>query len=344
MAPLKYPQWRPVWAKQAALFYGGLARQLQAGISPAHAKFTADPKVVGPGFAALTQHVAQRTAKGQSLADALRAAPQLVGPAERAALAAAEKAGRLPEVLELLAKQAEAQHRRHLALGVRLAYPVALASLASLIAPLKRLLLEGLGPYLASALPGLLGTLGLALGLAWLWTAPAAADARWRLTAALCGLPGPGQSIRALARARFFLLVGMGVEAGLGLSEAVASAGKASPDPAMVQAARQVATQLGRGASLAESLARHEAVVPALWRQVAASGEEAGSLPEALARQAGNEEHDAQRALGLWFGALAGALTLVVLGSVAYQILKQGLRAIDPAGRGAPGEESLQID
>lgn len=344
MPPLVFPRWRPVWAKQAALFYGGLARQLQAGISPAKANFNADPKAVGPGFAALAQHLAHRTAQGQGVAEALRAAPSLVGPAERAAVAAAEKAGRLPEVLELLAKSAEAQHKRHLALGMRLAYPVGLAFATCLIAPLKRLVMEGVGPYLASALPGAFLVLGLSLGLAWVFTAPAASDLRWKITAWLTGLPGPGQSVNKLARARFFALAGMGVEAGLGMAEAFATAAKASPAPALAKGGRQLASQLAKGMALGDAMAKQDAVFGPLWRQVASSGEEAGDLPAALARHAANEEGDAQAAMGLWSSAFAGAITLAVMGSVAYQILKTGMAVLGPGGRGVPGEDGLQID
>ena len=217
----------------------------------------------------LALQLAQRTARGQSLAQAVGHDADGLPPTYRAVVEAGLRAGRLPAALEAVATSARrlTETRRSAVLAVL--YPllvvllawVCLIFLTCVLAPNLARSLEAWGPpgprffgwlawagggvwYWGPVLPAVLALLAIA---AWLGaTRPGSACGRWghRLVGRM---PWLGPMLRYSRTATFLELLSLLVEQQTPLPEAIVLAAQAAGDAQLLPAARQMAAALESG-------------------------------------------------------------------------------------------------
>jgi general secretion pathway protein F len=277
--------------------------------------------------------------EGRGLAQAMGEFPDAFPELVRAAVAAAEQAGRLPEVLERLAELNERRSRLLRRVAAALAYPilltvVALAVVVGLLAhvvPEVTQVFAGLGGELPAPTRALLAlsaglkrhgpTLLLALAALALLGFAFARLPRFRPLAErlLLATPGLGLLRRRMAAARLTRTLAVLAEAAVPLLEAMQLA-RATLTEGALRAQFDLAIQRVReGGSLSRALAA-TGLMPLVAMRLIAGGERSGRLAEMLERAAGEQEND----LDLLFesaAALVGPLAILAIGGLVLFIV-----------------------
>jgi general secretion pathway protein F len=280
-----------------------------------------------------------RLMEGRGLAQAMGEFPDAFPELVRAAVAAAEQAGRLPEVLERLAELNERRSRLLRRVAAALAYPilltvVALAVVVGLLAhvvPEVTQVFAGLGGELPAPTRALLAlsaglkrhgpTLLLALAALALLGFAFARLPRFRPLAErlLLATPGLGLLRRRMAAARLTRTLAVLAEAAVPLLEAMQLA-RATLTEGALRAQFDLAIQRVReGGSLSRALAA-TGLMPLVAMRLIAGGERSGRLAEMLERAAGEQEND----LDLLFesaAALVGPLAILAIGGLVLFIV-----------------------
>lgn len=208
--------------------------------------------------------LAQRTARGESLAQAITGDAEQLPPAYRAVVEAGVRAGRLPAALEAVAASARRLSETYRVTAITVIYPLlvilvawcGLLFLACVLAP------QLAARFLAFNVPGQQFFAGLTragqsaeywgpivpvalLLLMAVWWLDRA-EGRW--AERLFGwVPWTGRMLRCSRTATFLEVLALLVENQTPLPEAVVLAGEASGDPQTLQVARQMAATLQNG-------------------------------------------------------------------------------------------------
>jgi type II secretory pathway component PulF len=296
------------------------------------------PGRLGQAAAAL----AKRTARGESLQQALANQAAALSPAYQAVVQAGLRAGRLPAALEAVAasarRTAETQHTAIVAVS----YPVFIFALAWMgLAIFSR----ALAPSLASSFHALnVPGQGLFFTLAWLgrgawfwgpvvpiilavlvmlwWSACTRATAlhNHRADRLLGWLPGMGRVLRFSRSAAFLEILALLVENRTPLDEALTLAASATGDPQTLRDARQLSETLRRGQT--QPLPGDSEFPPLMNWLVLAAGR-GGALLPALQHSAATYHRRARDQFDLVRVLLPAFLTVVVAGSItaAYALV-----------------------
>jgi type II secretory pathway component PulF len=275
--------------------------------------------------------VAQRTTRGESLAQAIAGNAEEVPPAYRAVVEAGIRAGRLPAALEAVATSARRLSETYRITAIAAVYPL----LVILVAWCGLLFLSCvLAPRLAAMFqafnaPGqqFFATLARAGHSAWYWgpTVPAAvlllmgawwlgsASGRW--AERLFGwLPWTGRMLRYSRTATFLEVLALLVENQTPLPEAMVLAAETSGDRRTLQSARQVAIALQGGQT--QPAVGGPAFPPLVNWLLSAAGRDGALLP-ALRHAAAAYHRRARRQSDLLRLIAPVVLTIAVGGSVA---------------------------
>lgn len=182
-----------------------------------------------PGVERMRRHLLDSVGRRESLADAISKRPGLFDEFEAALLKLGEESGSLEEILQLLSRYFEAEHRKVQWVKRKLSYPMINGVAAVFIAPLPLLVFGNPGPYLLTVAVGFTGSMVFG------GTVVALVARRFR-------------NRPALVRARLLRALALGIEAGLPLDRAVelGVAAAAYPDLSSHVAripARRIATQ-----------------------------------------------------------------------------------------------------
>jgi type II secretory pathway component PulF len=253
----------------------------------------------------------RRVARGEPLSEALAAR---IGPLDAALLRAGEHNGGTEQVLERLAERHESEARARAERWTALLYPLALAHLGAVLAPLPDL-------FAGRVAQGLLWSVALLAPVyAWLglaaWHRHIVARSR---RGALARLPavGPWRSAVEEADARALQVLGDGLDAGLALDETLRFATAAG-------AGGRVARDL-EGAR--EAVARGERVT-ARWRglpedtlRALRAAEEAGELPTAARREGVRLAFGVEMRRERWRRILPVLLVLAIGAVVAARVI-----------------------
>ena len=277
---------------------------------------------------------------GRSFAAALGEFPRAFPEFYRASVAAGERSGRLPQVLEHLADFVEARHRNAQKIQLALLYPALLAGIAGtmLVAMLiyvvpnivkvfesrgadLPLLTRGL-IALSNGLQGaglllLLALAGLALGTrAWLRRdANRLAFDRWFATTR----PFARFSTQVNA-ARFAGSLATLVQSDVPLVDALGGAAAVTPNRYIRGQALLVAARVREGASLNGAMAEAGCFPPMLVA-VVASGENSGRLARALGRAAHDLDREVDALATTTVGLVEPAVLLAMGGLVLLMVL-----------------------
>ena len=208
--------------------------------------------------------LAQRTARGESLAQAITGDAGQLPPAYRAVVEAGVRAGRLPAALEAVAASARRLSETYRITAITAIYPllVILVAWCGLLFFTCMLAPRLAAMFLAFNVPGqqFFAVLTRAGNSAWYWgpIVPVVvlllvavwwlggAEGRW--AERLFGwAPWTGRMLRCSQTATFLEVLALLVENQTPLPEAVVLAGEASGDPRTLQVARQMAATLQNG-------------------------------------------------------------------------------------------------
>lgn len=277
---------------------------------------------------------------GSTLGDALPHTGRWLSDFDAALLRAGEQSGRLPGVLELLARHYRARADLARTLLVLLAYPLLLAHVAALIFPVERLqhlVLRGdwagyVGHKLLLLVPFYTVVL---LGIA------AFQDSRgesWRalLERVLHYVPGLGPARRSLALARLAAALEALIGAGVSIIEAWDLAAAASGSPALRRIVQESKAKLYEGMTPADMVREHPAFPPTFASQYQV-GEISGQLEASLIRLRDDCQEDGFRRLKVVFMVGAGLAVGLVLLLVAWQIIHFWVRYYQNIFEAIPG-------
>jgi general secretion pathway protein F len=290
-----------------------------------------------PGkLGAITAVLGDRMRRGESLPQALAAEGDRFPPIYRAVVEAGLRSGRLAAALEALAGFARSYAEARRAIGLALGYPLLVLALAYGLGLV--FLIELVPRFQATSelfhLPvrGALAGLAALRGTVWYWgpivpVALVLVGVGWVRSGRAVGLqPGRARSMlrwfpwmqSMLARfeaANFAELLALLVEHRVPYPEAIALAGEATGDPALVRDARDLAAAVELGTPPAAALSGSGAFPP-LLRWLLATGREQEGLVDALRHAAGLYRTRARYRAEL-IRVLLPTLILLVVGATA---------------------------
>lgn len=321
----RFPAANPSAASRAQLL-SQLAAMERAGLPLLQALATLQlPAALTPAVA----HWRRQLEQGRELASAGQLCG-LLSPLDASLIRAAQASGCLASLLQRLAQRYEQQARQQAALKSRLLMPLAVLLLALFIQPLPALVGGQLTPadYLWHCLqPLILLALSYSLGR-WLWQRserdPEGQGAL--LGAVLARLPLLGGFYLRSNLRDFFATLGLLLEAGLPMLDALPRACATLRSRPMRRQLESLAPRIQDGQSLTQALAPLQFPGKAVVQSLIGSGEASGSLPASLQRYAASETEQLdslREQLVLWLPRLFYAAVLLwlaqgILGSGAF--------------------------
>ena len=276
---------------------------------------------------------------GHPLAAALERHPSSFPELYRALVATGEQSGEMSKVMSRLADYLERRGALRQEAGLALLYPgivaaVALLILVGLLAYVVPQVVEVFErgrqslPFLTRALlwasstladnVALLGVglLALAIGLRIAYSR-AAVRARWH--AILLDSPVLGSLVRGADTARLASTLGILVESGVPLLQALSAGAKVVKNVVLRAAVEEAAKRVREGMSLHRALGTGK-VFPAIFLHLVASGEASGRLAHMLSQAAGQQELENAARTRLLTGILEPAI-IVSMGIVVLLVV-----------------------
>jgi general secretion pathway protein F len=320
-----------------------MAGLLSAGL-PLSRALTATESMTTESCRERLRHVRQAVTRGEPLAAAMAAHPDLFPPFYIGLVQAGERAADLPGAFTRLAGQLEREDELRSRLVSAAIYPTLLAVVGTaavlilmlFVMPRFATVLEGAGARLprstqllievgASARRCwylfLLPVIAVPLFAAWVTRTEEGAHA-W--AKALLAVPGLGTLRRDLAGARFARMMSVLLAGGAPIVFALESAAGTLVDPLARAELGRIRARVREGGRLASAVAG-SMLFPPLLAQLAALGEETGQLHEFLRKAADLFEQSTERSLARLV-ALAEptmiVLLAIIVGSVALSLLQ----------------------
>lgn len=317
----------------------GVLRQLatltNAGIPLVQALEIIQSTTRHPGLAQALEEVIANVATGQSLAASLQDHPRLFDAITCHLINAGEQASALEPLLERVAQHAEQQAALKQKVKRAMRYPLLVLAVASAVSlalllfvvPRFAAMFNDFGAELPMVTARVMAASEWLSGGGWQATLTALAVVilslrltlrsprvavavdRLKLTIPLLG----AFQQRALL-ARLTRTLGLMLQAGMLLSEALPSAAQAMNNQYFVQLTHAVQAEINSGQSLAHALREARGFPPHISQMIAV-GEETGALGEMLGRIAGTEEAAVEATIDS-MGAMIEPLLMVFLGLV----------------------------
>jgi type II secretory pathway component PulF len=304
-----------------AVFYQQLGQQLAVGLTLAQALRTASPAPADD-----TARLAAQAEAGEAVANVIAGAGDWLPREDRPFLIAAAASGRLPAVLDHLAKRHErlAATRRRIVLASL--YPAGVFHFAALILPFLRMI------DFEKGLSG--GVAAYCVGVAWIlvpaWTVFFVI--RWlagrrnpAVLAMLDRLPAIGHYRRNQALADFSFALGLLLESGVSIGLAWRTAGDISRSPRLDGAARRIEAVIEQGESPGAHL-RATGVFDPTFMARYQTGELTGGLESAMLALAADHQAEAERGLARASLLYPGLLFAAVIAMVGYTVISFALR------------------
>ena len=322
------------WQRQdLAVFTRQLATMSLAGVPLLQSLDLIGRGLKHSALAVVLQQVRQDVATGQQLSAAMRQHPGVFSPLYCGLLDVGESAGVMDQTLERLALHEEKALALRSQLRSALLYPAAVLAVAVTVVALILIVVvptfEDVFASFGAELPPMTRmVLSLSAFMAqWWWVllgavfaagfgARAAVRRSERLQgaadAAVLALPGVGALMGRVLVARWTRTLSTLLGAGVPLVDALARVAGAAGDRVFSQATRQVQRAVSSGQRISRALAGAR-IFPAMVVQMAAIGEESGSLDQMLGKTADFFEAEVDaRVKGL--ASLLEPLMIVILG------------------------------
>ncbi len=309
---------RPVSPSRHAQFFTQLASLLRSGVN-AHDAFDELSHVAGDRrLSRVAREISDRVGEGAPLADEFARYPAIFPSYVSGMIAAGEQLGSLPEALQELAEQFEAEARLEGRLKWLRVYYGAVLVLALLVAPFPWMISRGIGWYAELAATRLLPVLGAAVALIFVLRALRAVPAYERLRSrAVLALPVFGSLPRWAAVARLLRTMNFGQRAGVTLHQALELAGETTGHASMRRAAGNAARRIRTGVGADDAVARM-GFLPRRIRQMIAGGERTGDLQRRFDAAA---DHAVERRDAAIDAISSGSAAVALVGGAAIALI-----------------------
>ena len=278
--------------------------------------------------------------EGRRLADAMGREPRSFPPLYRAMVAAGERSGSLPQILERLAILLERQAEIRGKLVTAIAYPAVLATVAlgvvtalmMFVVPQVVEQFDTVGQQLPWLTRMVIGLSDLLVGWWWVmlllivgggllsWRLLRDPAIRLSFDTGLLRVPLLGRLLRDLHAARMARTLGTMVASRLPLLEGLTLTAGTIHNRRLRAASDEIVEQIRGGGSLSAAM-RRAGVFPPLLTYLAASGEAAGRLDEMLERAADYLEREFDRFTATALALLEPVIIVVMGGIVATIVL-----------------------
>ncbi len=336
------PPWSPAWLRPMRSFdveigFQQLSSMLKSGVSLLAALDTVAEQALSPRAARVWGAVQDAVASGGALSDALAAQGDRFGPAAIELVRVGEQSGELDAALLQAAQQLESQRNlRSLVLNA-LAYP-AFAVLMAIgvtvflvvgVIPKIAEFLESGGAALPAAtqflvdlagwlrLNGVSVLIGIALAVAAFFIVRLIPAGRLALDTAALRVPIAGRIQRLAGTAVFSRAMGMLVESGVTLLDALDVTRSLLSNRRLARRVREAHDVVLRGGALAPALKERGDFMPMLSQMVAV-GESTGSLGEAFGEVARFHEMMLAVAIKRFSATIEPVLIVITGGIVGY--------------------------
>ena len=281
---------------QASLYFFGLANLLKSGISPHQAMNQLGGRKQVPVLANASQLMAQWTAEGGTLADAMAVFPNLFTPGMVGAVRAGEKGGYTWEACNLIAEE-QASARKFRRFFWWVPWGIAQTFLAFWLFTLLRGAMEGgidsingkgetkqlMMEYTAKLAVSPIGIMFFILalvGIASIFWLKHPSSRRFQSNMAL-GVPILGKRTKSENLAHFCWHLGQLGQAGITPWTSWQLAARAVPNESFSEKLLESAGQMGEGIKLSD-LAYRSKVIPQEFGNILETGEMAGAIPAAM--------------------------------------------------------------
>lgn len=325
--------------RERMFFSEQLALLLDTGVSLHAALAGLQSQASEPQRAALLAMLGEDILEGKSLSVALARQPDMFPPVYINLIAAGERGGFLPQVLQQLIDMDEKSERLRSTLASALSYPAFLIffSLATIIfvlvgvfpkftelfqqirneLPASTLVLMALSDGLRLHWPWVLGGAAVLLGggVHW-WQQPQARGAmdRWKLQ-----LPFVRELFAQIYLSQTLRVLGLSLAHGVPLVEALRACQDVVRNSVFTRFIHTLQLQVTEGQGLAQGF-RASPFVPPLVRQMVATGEETGNLAKVMTRIADHYDRELAQRIAL-FARLAEPVMLLVMGTLVGLIV-----------------------
>ena len=325
--------------RERMLFSEQLALLLDTGVSLHSALAGLQAHERDPKRAALLATLGEDILEGKSLSVALARQPGMFPPVYVNLVAAGERGGFLPQVLQQLIAMDEKAERLRNTLVSALSYPAFLIffSLATIVfvlvgvfpkftemfqqirsdLPASTLVLMALSDVLRLHWPWVLGgsAVLLAGGVHW-WQQPQARSAidRWKLQ-----LPFVRELFAQIYLSQTLRVLGLSLSNGVPLVEALRACQDLVRNGLFERFIETLRLQVTEGQGLAQGF-RASPFVPPLVQQMVATGEETGNLGKVMSRIADHYDRELAQRIAL-FARLAEPVMLLVMGALVGLIV-----------------------
>ena len=317
--------------RDVASFVFKFASMYSAGLSLVRCLEALEEQAAGPALRNVIADTRHRVQTGASLKSAFEPHRKVFGDFFLGMIGAGESSGELARALDMSARYLEKRLELRQKTRAAFVYPMVVGVVCSIVilgmlvfvVPMfsqlyGRLHVELPGPTKALvilsrllqhrwwALPALAA--GLVLALRWLLAHPWVRlhwD-RWRIR-----MPVLGPLNHLILVSQFVRTFGMLISVGVPIMEAVDAAGRVVRNGELARIAQELQQSIRVGRPVAESLKAH-ALFPSMVVQLVASGEEAGVLPDMLAKAADLLDKEADRLAASLLVKLEPALTIVM--------------------------------
>lgn len=308
--------------------FGGM---YSAGLSITSCLEILEQQADSDAFRSVLADIRRRVESGSSLKAAFDAHRGVFSDFFLGMIDAGESAGKLTESLDASARYLEKRLELHEKTRAAFVYPMVVGLVCSLVVlsllifvvPMFSQLYRRLHVELPAPTQALV-TISTTLRTWWWLLTPATVGVVFAVRRLLKNprvrlhwdrlkmrVPLIGQLTRLVLVSQFIRTFGMLISVGVPIIDALESAGKVARNEAMSQITADLQQAIRTGHPVAKSLRAHE-IFPPLVIQLAASGEEAGILPEMLTKAADLLDKDADRLATALLVKLEPALTILM--------------------------------
>jgi type IV pilus assembly protein PilC len=248
-----------------------------------------------------------------------------------------EHSGTLNDTLTTIARHREDGHRLRSEIIKKLAYPILLMVMGSLVItflltyvipvfketydkakvslPFITKLLIAVGALAKSY--GLIVLAVIAITVVVIRQLRKRPDIASRMDAKLLKMPVFGNWLRDIAVLQLMEVLGSLMDAGYNLAEALGEAGQAVSNRAIRQSVRDLQNAIRRGEKFSRELERHGEMFPPIVSQLVIVGEQTGTLAKATGHIRDHLQREIERKTNLFVGTIEPTLTISLAAAVA---------------------------
>ncbi len=307
----------PLSSKNLALFYHHLSRSLETGLSLPAAIEGA------PGLSKeQSTDLSRRFYSGEEPGRVIRDSTALFPAYDRELLEAGTRTARVPELLTTMAEYHDLRVKTsNMVVGI-LIYPMILLHMAALVMPALSNISLTEGGYQGTLVTyfeevfALIGWIWAGLGLFWVFFSLEAPILRPIKSL----IPGVGRFMKYNALSRLSFALSAFMDAGINMATSWGRAGALTQDPKLIQASNHIAQSIEAGELPSEEMQQFS-VFPKEFSAVYKTGENTGSLVEALERQAVRYAETARNALKILGVILPVGIMVLVASLIGYQVI-----------------------